>query len=95
MGIIILGMFLMIVMLSVVSLVSSVRARRGKAKPVTAWVFLIIQTYATFSAFRSASGESDYFRDVWIFFTNFLLTGTLVCAVVMFTPGSKIYKKNR
>jgi hypothetical protein len=95
MGIVLLGMFIPIVALSVLSLIVSVRARRGKAKPETAWTFLILQTFGTFILFRAATGGDDYLREVWIFFTNFLLTGTLVCAVVMFTPGSKVLKKNR
>jgi hypothetical protein len=93
MGIVLLGMFLPILALSVFSLVLSVRARRGKIKPDAAWVFLFIQIIVCFLVFNNAVGGEAYLREVWVFFANFLITGILVCAVVMFTPRSKVLKK--
>jgi membrane-bound acyltransferase YfiQ involved in biofilm formation len=93
MGIVLLGMFIPILALSIFSLVLSVRARRGKIKPDSAWVFLFIQILAFFLFFSNAVGGEAYLREVWVFFANVLITGILVCAVVMFTPRSKVLKK--
>lgn len=95
MGIVLLGMFLPILALSVFSLVLSVRARRGKIKPDAAWVFLFIQIIVCFLVFNNAVAGEAYLREVWVFFANVLITGILVCAVVMFTPRSKVWIKYR
>ena len=96
MGIILLAMFIPLLWLSVAALVASKRIRRGKAITKRDYVVLGLQLVATiWPSVSFLTGPEEPLRWVNRDLSIFMLSVTTVCSLILFTPNSKVFKKNQ
>ena len=96
MGIILLAMFIPLLWLSVAALVVSKRSRKGKEITKPAYVVLGLQLVATiWPCVSFLTGPEEPLRWVNRDLAIFMLSVTTVCSLILFTPNSKVFKRNR
>jgi hypothetical protein len=95
MGIILLATFVPFFVLSLASLSVSKRIRRGDAISKSAYVVLGLQLTATIWSCVNALISSEFLKWANDYLAIFMLTFTAVCSLILFTPKSKVFEKNR
>lgn len=95
MGIILLATFVPFFVLSLASLSVSKRIRRGDAISKSAYVVLGLQAIATIWSCVNAFTGPEFTKWANDYLAIFMLTFTAVCSLILFTPKSKVFEKNR
>jgi hypothetical protein len=95
MGIILLATFVPFFVLSVVALVVSKGIRKGEAITKSAYAVLGLQLTATIWSCVNALTSPEFLKWANDYLAIFMLTFTAVCSLILFTPKSKVFEKNR
>ena len=96
MGIILLAMFIPLLWLSIAALVVSKRIRKGKVITKRDYVVLVLQLVATiWPCVSYLTGPEEWLSWVNRDLAIFMLSVTTVCSLILFTPNSKVFKRNR
>jgi membrane-associated PAP2 superfamily phosphatase len=95
MGIILLAMFVPFFVLSVAAVSVGKRIRRGEAITKSAYVVLGLQLTATIWSCVNALTSPEFLKWANDYLAIFMLAFTAVCSLIIFTPKSKVFEKNR
>jgi len=95
MGIVLLGMFIPFLVLGIYALIASARIRRGTTKSLASYYVVGLLVVATIWISVSSFSAEGIMKWASEFLAVFLLTFTALCALIVFLPKSKVYKKYR
>ena len=95
MGIILLATFIPFFVLSVAALSVSKRIRRGDVITKSAYVVLGLQLTATIWSCVNAFTGPEFTKWANDFLAIFMLTFSALCSLILFSPKSKVFEKNR
>lgn len=96
MGILLFAMFIPLLWLSVLPIIVSMKIRRGKAITKPAYVVLGLQLVVTIWPCLSVlTGPDEPLIWVNVYMAIFTLSVTAVCSLILFTPNSKVFARNR